>query len=151
MTIRFKPLPPEQLGAVIPDVSVTTKHAVHGFKGVARVVVVGLVVWGGLVSWNALDESGYIYHDKITTVYGHDWTDGEYKECSNVNAKTDEPYLQCDDLNLIEKGKVFKVRFYGQTYAPEKPFETIHEWKCRKDGGDPSIACHMQDSEKSAR
>ena len=65
--------------------------------------------------WRYVDQAGYIYHDKMTTVYSGDWTIGEYKACDNVNADTEEPYLQCDDLTLTETDKVFKVRFYGQT------------------------------------
>ncbi len=142
MKSQFKPLPPEKLGAVVPGYRPPAKGWAHAIEGVVGFVVIGLVVWGGQALWEHLDESGYIYHDKMTTVYSRDWASGEYKECSNVNAKTDELYLQCDDLTLAEKGRVFKVRFYGQTYVAERPFEALHYWKCRKNGeSDPVIIC----------
>lgn len=100
-----------------------------------------LALWSGPRIWEYLNES-VIQHDKLATVYSRDWANGEYKQCTNVNAKTEEPYLQCDDLTLTEKGKVFKVRFYGQTYVAENRFETLHYWRCRKNGyEDPAITC----------
>jgi len=104
------------------------------------VLMVTLFV-GGVSLWDYLDESGYIYHDKMTLVSSKGWTNGEYKDCSSVNAKPEEPYLQCAGL-VGGEPKEFKVRFYGQTRVIDKPENYTFTWKCRKNGDiDPTITC----------
>lgn len=103
-------------------------------------LIVALSV-GGVSLWIYLDESGYIYHDKMTLVSSKGWTNGEYKDCSSVNSKPEEPYLECAGL-VGGEPKEFKVRFYGQTRVIDKREDYIFTWKCRKNGDiDPTITC----------
>jgi hypothetical protein len=90
-----------------------------------------------------LEHATWIYHDKMTTVYVHNWVNGEYKHCSNINANNhDKPYLMCDDANLdTEPGKVFDVRFYGLTYDEKLPFTTTFDWNCKRGDSEPMIVC----------
>jgi hypothetical protein len=106
-------------------------------------VAICIAVYTGAWDLGELEDTGWIHHDKITTVFSRDWVTGEYKHCSNVNANNhDEPYLLCDGANLEENGKVFKVRFYGRTYQTEAPFETTIDWRCRRNSSeDPIITC----------
>jgi hypothetical protein len=32
-----------------------------------------------------LEDTGWVHHDKMTTIYTHNWVNGEHKHCSNVN------------------------------------------------------------------
>ncbi len=99
---------------------------------------------GGVSLWNYLDESGYIYHDRMTLVSSKGWTNGEYKDCSSVNAKPEELYLECGGF-LGGEAKEFKVRFYGHTRIVDKPENYMFTWKCRKNGDtDPTITCERR-------
>jgi hypothetical protein len=103
-------------------------------------LILALLV-GGVSLWDYLDQSGYIYHDKMTLVSSKGWTNGEYKDCSSANAKAEEPYLECAGFSGGE-AKEFKVRFYGQTRIVDKPESYTFTWKCRKNGdADPTITC----------
>lgn len=113
-------------------------------KILVLVVLVGILIAisVGEWDWGELEDNGWIHHDNIKTVYSLGWINGEYKHCTNINAKNDEPYVLCDDAKIEERGKVFKVRFYGRTHKPELPFETTFDWRCRKNGDeDPVITC----------
>lgn len=82
----------------------------------------------------------------MTTVYMHNWVNGEYKHCSNINANNhDEPFLMCDDAKLDdESGKIFNVRFYGRTHHPELRSATQFDWDwdCRRDNdSEPMFVC----------
>ena len=115
------------------------------------VVLIGILfaIAVGEGNWGEFEDMGWIHHDNLTTVYSRGWINGEYKHCTNINAKNDEPYLLCDDAKFEEKGRVFKVRFYGRTYKPELPFETTFDWRCRKNGDeDPAITCRRAPREK---
>jgi hypothetical protein len=109
-------------------------------------VLFALAMWVFYMMWDTgqFENLGWVYHDKMTTVYGHNWVSGEYKHCSNINANNhDKPFLMCDDAKLDEEpGKVFDVRFYGRTYDEKLPLETTFDWNCkRSDGSDPMIVC----------
>jgi hypothetical protein len=106
-------------------------------------IAIFIAVYTGVWDLGELEDTGWVHHDKITTVFSRDWVTGEYKHCSNVNANNhEEPYLLCDGANLDEKGKVFEVRFYGRTYQPEWAFETTFDWRCRRNADDdPTITC----------
>lgn len=102
-------------------------------------VLFALAMWVLFMMWDSgkLENVGWIYHDKMTTVYVHNWMNGEYKHCRNINANNhDKPFLMCDDAKLDEEeGKVFDVRFYGRTYE-------AFDWNCkRSDGSEPMIVC----------
>jgi hypothetical protein len=134
-----------------PRTSSTSKSAVGAgcawlliFAAIFVAVKFGDEIWGGL------EDMGWIYHDKMTTVYMHNWANGEYKHCTNINANNnDKPYLACDDAKLAdEPGKVFNVRFYGKTYQAELPFQTTFDWSCQRKDDDPTIVCKRQDVPK---
>jgi len=107
-----------------------------------------LLVGGLLIAiwllWSLNDE-GYFYHDKLTTIHAPSWVNGEYKGFTTVDVKEadEHPELSCGDAPPGE-GKVFNVRFYGRTFAPEKK-QVIRYWRCRKtDGEETSFTCRTE-------
>ena len=123
----------------------------HLFFLVATVFALTIWVLFGMWDTGEFENLRWVYHDKMTTVYMHNWLNGEYKHCSNINANNhDKPFLMCDDAKLDEEpGKVFNVRFYGRTYQPELPFETTFDWSCKRgDGSDPMFVCKRQSSKE---
>lgn len=105
--------------------------------------VVLFLLIGGRALWPMLDESGYIYHDKLTSVFAKSWAPGEYKDCNSLSSKEEQPYLMCD--GEWGEQKVFKVRFYGQTHVEGKPEGTMLFWKCLKNGDiDPAMTCKIE-------
>ena len=88
-------------------------------------------------------EQGYLTHEDLTTVYSDGWAAGEYKECSSINTGPNNLQLECGSGGREgTMGKVFKVEFYGQTYAEDQPSRTIFNWSCRKNGNDdPTFTC----------
>jgi hypothetical protein len=104
------------------------------------------VIGGMLIAiwllWSLNDE-GYFYHDKLTTVHAPSWVNGEYKECTTLDVKEadEHPELSCETTG--GEGKVFNVRFYGRTFAPERK-QIISNWRCRKtDGEETTVTCRM--------
>jgi len=115
--------------------------AMESLRSLGWFALILTLLVGGVSVWNYLDESGYIYHDKMTLVSSKGWTNGEYKDCSSLNAKPEEPYLECAGL-FGGESKEFKVRFYGQPRVLDKPENYTFAWKCRKNGdSDPTITC----------
>jgi hypothetical protein len=108
------------------------------------VIAIFIAVYKGGWDLGELEDTGWVHHDKMCTVYSRDWTNGEYKDCGNVNVETNEPRLLCDG-DVEKKGMLFKVRFYGRTYQSELPSVTTLDWRCRKNGGDdPVITCERK-------
>jgi len=106
------------------------------------VVFIGCLLGGITLLWYAND-GGYFYHDKLTTVHALSWVNGEYKECTTLDVKEadEHPELSCETTG--GEGKVFNVRFYGRTFAPEKK-QVIRNWRCKKtDGEETTVTCHM--------
>jgi hypothetical protein len=115
--------------------------AMESLRSLGWFALIMALLVGGVSLWDYLDELGYIHHDKMTQVSSKGWTNGEYKDCSSVNAKPEEPYLECAGF-LGGEAKEFKVRFYGQTRVADKPENYMFTWKCRKNGDtDPTITC----------
>lgn len=106
-------------------------------------VIGGLL--GGITFLWYLNDDGYFYHDKLTTIHApSSWVNGEYKECTSLDVKEadEHPELSCENA-VSDEGKVFKVRFYGRTFAPEKK-QIVRYWTCRKtDAGDTTVTCHI--------
>jgi hypothetical protein len=130
-----------------------SRNAFRVFLGILLFVVVVFVAYDEEVNkWKLgdLEHAKWIYHDKITTVYVHNWVNGEYKHCSNINANNhDKPFLMCDDAKLdTEPGKVFDVRFYGRTFDERFPFQTTFDWNCKRADSEPMIVC-KRTTEKS--
>lgn len=119
-------------------------------RRVGGLAVVFLLAVGAFALWNYLNESGYIYHDKMTTVHFHSWLAGEYKLCTSMNLKEEDsaPVVHCDLApEGLAAGKVFKVRFYAETYVKEKQEGIVHYWNCRKNGEtDPAMTCELRES-----
>ena len=116
------------------------------FVLVVLVLVLVFVAYNEEVNkWNIanLEEADWIYHDKMTIVFMHNWVNGEYKHCSNINAnRHDRPVLMCDDMKIdTDTPKVFDVRFYGRTYEEKLPFGTTFDWNCKRGDSEPMIVC----------
>ena len=83
-------------------------------------------------------------HDKIAIVIAKGWSTGEYKICSQANLPG-EPQLNCSSFEDVGEPKLFKVRFYGQTYREDLENKASFRWRCRKnEGGDPAFTCDEQ-------
>lgn len=113
-------------------------------KDFSRLILfIGCLLRGITLFWYAND-GGYFYHDKLTTVHATPWVNGEYKECTTLDVKEadEHPELSCETTG--GEGKVFKVRFYGRTFAPERK-QITSNWRCNhhpeEDG--TTITCHM--------
>ncbi len=108
-------------------------------------VIGGLM--GAITGFWYLNEGGYFYHDKLTTIHWPSWTNGEYKECNSLNLKEEDehPVLSCEDVGVWEQGKVFNVRFHGRTFTTEQQEGVVHYWRCRKnaDDDDTTITCRL--------
>jgi hypothetical protein len=92
--------------------------------------------------WDTLDAGGYIYHDKMTRVFGaDDWQLGEYRSCETQNSN-DQPTILCggkevfyffegmphhfaryapNGVEAATDSKLFMVRFWGKTYDEKMP------------------------------
>jgi hypothetical protein len=119
--------------------------------GLIGVAVVSILLYNGNADLGDLENTGWVHHDKMTTIYSHNWVNGEHKHCSNANSKNnDKPFLMCDDARLAnEDGKVFEVRFYGRTYQSELPSETTFDWDCKRiDNENPMFTCNREPSPK---
>jgi ribosomal protein L37E len=114
------------------------------------IVVVAIFIGAYSGNWGELDDAGWVHHDEMTTIYSHNWVNGEHKHCSNVNANNDDkPFLMCDDARLAnEEGKVFEVRFYGRTYEPKLLSETTFDWDCKRNDTEPMFTCKRVPSPK---
>ena len=123
------------------------KEKLLAFGGLALFIV---LVAGGYALWDALDQSGYIPHTKLTTVTFRDWSVGEYKNCTSPNSKVmdDSPQMDCSDLERTEP-KIFNVRFYGRTFREDLK-NVSFSWRCKKNGeADPAFTCDEQNTIKS--
>jgi len=90
-------------------------------------------------SSEGIRDSGIGYHDQKMWVEAKGWSAGEYKNCTTLNNDLKEPTLHCDD-DVV--GKVFDVRFYGETFVHDKPEMSAFHWTCQKNEGiDPSMTC----------
>ena len=111
-------------------------------RPIGIVALAALIIW----AWNAMNESGYVFHDVLTSVSSKaSWVTGEYKDCFSTNVKTGlQLFLACDNALGGDSQKTFMVRFWGVTHSTDKPENTDFNWKCRKnDDGDPAITCHQ--------
>lgn len=121
---------------------------------IGRLFLIGLAIWGAFALWGWLDDSGYIRHDKLTSVSSTGWSVGEYKDCISYNTKYKEgsspaALLFCD-LSASAEPKIFKVRFYGKTHIEGKSETDSLQWTCKKNsiGGvfdiDAAITCEIR-------
>jgi hypothetical protein len=86
-----------------------------------------------------IQDSGIGYHDQKMWVEAKGWLAGEYKNCTTLNNELKEATLHCDD-DVV--GKVFDVRFYGETFVHDQPEMSAFHWTCQKNQGiDPSMTC----------
>ena len=93
-----------------------------------------------------LEQMGWWHHDAMTTVFMHDWVNGEYKQCVSINET--QPFLVCGESK--GDGKLFKVRFYGRTHNPKLSPEAELHWTCKRSyGDDPMFVCERQPSNES--
>jgi hypothetical protein len=112
-------------------------------------LIIVLAVVGPRILQQARDD-GLIYHDTLAIVTSKNWSDGEYKTCTeaNIEAMKEEPQIDCpgfDDLGEHGEPKRFKVRFYGVTYKEELKDKAGIVWRCRKnEGTDPTFTCDDQ-------
>ena len=124
-------------------------RAVSIIVAIVLLFLAGRGVW---VVWNRLDHAGYVPHDEMTIVYSPDWQNGEYKTCSTLNGNgyrapghsTRPQNILCDGgvpSGRLEDGKVFDIRFWGETYVKGRPPEAVLLWTCGRNGGDPAITC----------
>jgi hypothetical protein len=124
-----------------PDAKAKQSGSDAGSVGCALAILVLAAV--GLALWDYAKEQGYLYHDEMTTVSSRFWTKGEYKNCTSINAKRNEPFLECYRSDGGDV-KEFKVRFYGPTQSKDKPEPFLFDWKCRKNGDeDPTMTCEI--------
>jgi hypothetical protein len=107
---------------------------------VAALMFVGFMATDGWrLSWNSLKNWGWVPQDQKMFVEAKSWATGEFKNCTTLNVDFEEPTLHCDDGVV---GKVFEVRFYGQTHSTDTQELTIFRWVCQKNESiDPSITC----------
>lgn len=85
-----------------------------------------------------------IPHEQLTMLnYRGDWAEQEYRECQSINLKSStEPNLYCGDL--LDRAKMFNVRFNDLVYDDSKPEETTFLWRCRRTSSDPAFSCELQ-------
>jgi hypothetical protein len=87
----------------------------------------------------AIGDSGSVYHDQKMWVEAKGWAAGEYKTCTTLNNELKEATLHCDE-NVV--GKVFDVRFYGETFVHDEQEMSPFRWTCQKNEGiDPTMTC----------
>ena len=109
----------------------------------AKLAFLVFAVACGIALWDYSYQQGWRSHDELTTVASKIWTTGEYKQCTSLNFKDAKVLMTCDSVFGVE-GKVFKVRFYGQTHFPGNPESFETNWQCRKNGdSEPTITCEM--------
>ena len=126
-------------------ISTTTPRKSEG-SGIGCLLLLILFAAGGYALWDAVDQIGYIPHNKIAIVRAKNWSIGEYKNCTSLNlAETkDEPQIDCASYAEIVEPKTFEVRFYGKTFR-EDLNNVSFSWRCKKnDGTDPTFTCDEQ-------
>jgi hypothetical protein len=107
-----------------------------------------VVIFGSTSLWDYSLEQGWRWHDELATVASKPWTSGEYKKCTSLNSKEEKVLMSCDQVSGVE-GKVFKVRFYGQTHFQGQAELPEAAWQCRRNGdADPAITCEMAKKEE---
>ncbi len=91
-----------------------------------------------------LDRWNKLPHDKLTTVYSQDWQAAEYQTCFSFNQNNQEQLPELDCMTG-KPAKVFMVRFWGRTFAPERSNQVYYTWKCRRNWeSDPAITCEYR-------
>jgi hypothetical protein len=78
----------------------------------------------------------WLGHDQIVRVISESWVEGEYKQCTNPNVKTETVVLACGGDG---DGKLFKVTFHGVTFTEEQSPQIIFRWSCRKNNGEDAV------------
>ena len=114
--------------------------------GIGRFALLIILLVGGVALWEALDENGYIPHNKLTVVTFRNWTAGEYKNCTspNVSVMDDAPQINCSSDFERGEPKTFDVRFFGRTFREDLK-NTSLSWRCkRNDEADPAFTCDEQ-------
>ncbi len=124
------------------------KERKHLNKTIFDLVIIFSIVAAialGYALWKDAKKSGWLYHDTLITVNSRNWTNGEYKDCTSLNATMpSKTYLDCSPSTLGDV-REFKVRFYGLTYVEGRSELVVLNWKCRKNGdSDPTITCEMR-------
>ncbi len=132
---------------------IVSKNAIPGAaanktegSGIGCLLLLILFGAGGYALWNAVDEYGYIPHNKLAIVRAKNWSIGEYKTCTSPNiAETrDEPQIDCAFYTEFEEPKKFEVRFYGRTFREDLK-NVGFSWRCKKnEGTDPTFTCDEQ-------
>jgi hypothetical protein len=112
--------------------------------------LIGLAVVG-IGIWSELQDSGFISHDYVVTVYSPEWRTGEYKSCTTINGNGDgapeqprgQQNILCDGgvpSGNLEDGKQFNIKFWGKTYDDTKKHDDLLLWKCKKNPPDADAA-----------
>jgi hypothetical protein len=115
-------------------------------SGIGCLLLLILFAVGGYALWDAVDQYGYIPHNKLAIVTAKNWSIGEYKNCTspNISATQDEPQIDCSSYSELGESKKFEVRFYGKTFREDLK-NVSFSWRCKKnDGADPTFTCDEQ-------
>jgi hypothetical protein len=149
-------------GLTAPQASVSLLHEVtyydptksktttaESLKAVAKFILIVSAISMLAFFWNALEESNWMFHDRMTTVQGKGWQTGEYKFCVSVTRQELKyPLLLDCDKSWEHDPKFFQVRFWGPIQKNEKDATITLHWKCKKNGeGEPVITCEAQDQQ----